>query len=195
MSRKAPSVGAGRSGAEEMKAAAPENMVLPYPEMMTSDAPPPLERAHSSSKDAARFGGKGFGLAASVALTVNNISGAGMLEFPQMFQRAGLLPSLLSLAFVCVVSTLTATTLSACDWRGDEFRHVRISFSPFAHGNFKYVPFGDAEDAGWSTLTCGCLSQFAPDAGVDGQPVEHRVKQERAQLCADVITKWLVARM
>ena len=47
-----------------------------------------------------RFGGKGFGLLASIALTTNNISGAGMLEFPQMFQRAGLLPSLLSLGLV-----------------------------------------------------------------------------------------------
>ena len=49
---------------------------------------------------AGRFGGKGFGLLASIALTTNNISGAGMLEFPQMFQRAGLLPSLLSLGLV-----------------------------------------------------------------------------------------------
>ena len=59
-----------------------------------------------------RFGGKGIGLAASIALTVNNISGAGMLEFPQMFQRAGLLPSLLSLVFICVISTLFAATLA-----------------------------------------------------------------------------------
>ena len=59
-----------------------------------------------------RFGGKGIGFVASVALTVNNISGAGMLEFPQMFQRAGLLPSLLSLGLVCVVSSLFATTLA-----------------------------------------------------------------------------------
>ena len=47
-----------------------------------------------------RFGGKGFGLLPSIALTTNNISGAGMLEFPQMFQRAGLLPSFLSLGLV-----------------------------------------------------------------------------------------------
>ena len=83
-----------------------------------------------------RFGGKGFGLLASIALTTNNISGAGMLEFPQacwsslsttdvaritdpsllefaqMFQRAGLLPSLLSMGLVCVISTLFATTLA-----------------------------------------------------------------------------------
>lgn len=35
-----------------------------------------------------------------------------MLEFPQMFQRAGLLPSMVSLGLVCVVSTLFATTLA-----------------------------------------------------------------------------------
>lgn len=66
----------------------------------------------SPSSRKARFGGKGIGFIASIALTVNNISGAGMLEFPQMFQRAGLLPSLLSLGLVCVVSSLFATTLA-----------------------------------------------------------------------------------
>ena len=60
-----------------------------------------------ASSRSGRFGGKGFGLLASIALTTNNISGAGMLEFPQMFQRAGLLPSLLSL---CLVSRLSIRT-------------------------------------------------------------------------------------
>ena len=60
-----------------------------------------------ASSRSGRFGGKGFGLLASIALTTNNISGAGMLEFPQMFQRAGLLPSLLSL---CLVSRLSVRT-------------------------------------------------------------------------------------
>lgn len=103
-----------------------------------------------------RFGGKGFGLLASIALTTNNISGAGMLEFPQMFQRAGLLPSLLSLglvsessqlssrvacsrvcvcalcgAQVCVISTLSATTLADTVARipqNTDFRQ-RVEFS------------------------------------------------------------------
>jgi amino acid permease len=69
----------------------------------------PLERTDSKG---GRFGSKGIGLFASIALTVNNISGAGMLEFPQMFQRAGILPSLISLFLVCVISTLFATTLA-----------------------------------------------------------------------------------
>merc|ERR1719352_771073 len=71
-----------------------------------------LARSKFVDSQTARFGGKGFGLLASIALTTNNISGAGMLEFPQMFQRAGLLPSLLSLGIVCVLSTLFAATLA-----------------------------------------------------------------------------------
>lgn len=81
------------------------------------------------------------------------------------------------------------------DWAAERFRHVRIDFAPFAHGNFKFVPFGDAEDRGWSALTCGCLGQFAPDAAVDGEVVQHDAKRQRARMCAEVITKWLLARM
>ena len=77
------------------------------------------------------FGGKGIGFIASIALTVNNISGAGMLEFPQMFQRAGLIPSLASLALVCVISTLFATTLADTVARIPHNKHfnVRVEFS------------------------------------------------------------------
>ena len=39
-----------------------------------------------------RFGAKGIGTVASIALTVNNISGAGMLEFPQVQRAPPLLP-------------------------------------------------------------------------------------------------------
>ena len=67
---------------------------------------PEVERVHELPKTpTGRFGGKGFGLLASIALTTNNISGAGMLEFPQMFQRAGLLPSLISLGLVSHTSS------------------------------------------------------------------------------------------
>ena len=85
----------------------------------------------SPSRGSGRFGGKGIGLAASIALTVNNISGAGMLEFPQMFQRAGLLPSLVSLGVVCVVSTLFASTLADTVARIPHNKHFerRIEFS------------------------------------------------------------------
>ena len=79
-------------------------------QLLSPDEGEPLEESGEeavcvpASSRSGRFGGKGFGLLASIALTTNNISGAGMLEFPQMFQRAGLLPSLLSL---CLVSRLS----------------------------------------------------------------------------------------
>jgi amino acid permease len=78
------------------------------------DAKPqtPQLPASSPSPRTPHFGGKGISFVASLALTVNNISGAGMLEFPQMFQRAGLLPSMISLLFVCGFSTLFATALA-----------------------------------------------------------------------------------
>ena len=89
------------------------------------------EDSPTTRSSKARFGGKGIGLVASIALTVNNISGAGMLEFPQMFQRSGILPSLLSLAFVCIVSTLFATTLADTVARipGNKHFGIRIEFS------------------------------------------------------------------
>ena len=82
-------------------------------QLLSPDEGEPLEESGEeavcvpASSRSGRFGGKGFGLLASIALTTNNISGAGMLEFPQMFQRAGLLPSLLSL---CLVSRLSVRT-------------------------------------------------------------------------------------
>ena len=82
-------------------------------QLLSTDEGEPLEESGEeavcvpASSRSGRFGGKGFGLLASIALTTNNISGAGMLEFPQMFQRAGLLPSLLSL---CLVSRLSVRT-------------------------------------------------------------------------------------
>ena len=128
-------------------------------QLLSPDEGEPLEDSGEeavcvpASSRSGRFGGKGFGLLASIALTTNNISGAGMLEFPQMFQRAGLLPSLLSLclvtpvhpdaatrrssgvcvprAQVCVVATLSATTLAdtvARIPRNRDFRR-RVEFS------------------------------------------------------------------
>ena len=88
-------------------------------------------QASPSLTSPGRFGGKGIGLLASIALTVNNISGAGMLEFPQMFQRAGWLPATLSLGLVCIISTLFATTLSDTIARipGNKNFRLRIEFS------------------------------------------------------------------
>ena len=85
----------------------------------------------SSPERKGTFGGKGIGFLASIALTVNNISGAGMLEFPQMFQRAGLVPSVASLVLVCIISTLFATTLADTVARIPHNKHfnVRIEFS------------------------------------------------------------------
>ena len=99
------------------------------PLLLGADAPP------TEGRSPARFGGKSIGFMASIALTVNNISGAGMLSFPQMFQRAGLLPSLAALALVCVLSTLFATMLSDTIARvpGNTGFSRRIEFSDLFH--------------------------------------------------------------
>ena len=51
----------------------------------------------------------GFG---SYALVVNNISGPGMLDFPQAFQAAGWLPCVLCILGVAAVSAAVACALS-----------------------------------------------------------------------------------
>lgn len=83
-----------------------------------SDECTPLQPADDCARakagaPAAHLGGKSIGLLGSFALTVNNISGAGMLEFPAIFQRAGYGPCLLCLLLVCPLSSVCATLL--CD--------------------------------------------------------------------------------
>ena len=99
------------------------------PLLLSADAPP------EEGRSPAPFGGKSIGFVASIALTVNNMSGAGMLSFPQLFQRAGLLPSLAALALVCVLSTLFATMLSDTIARvpGNTGFSLRIKFSDLFH--------------------------------------------------------------
>lgn len=72
----------------------------------------------------------------SVALTVNNISGPGMLEFPAIFQSAGWVPCLTVLVVVCFISSACATFL--CDTMaripGNSQFERRIEFSDiFGH--------------------------------------------------------------
>lgn len=77
------------------------------------------------------LGAKSIGLLGSFALTVNNISGPGMLDFPAIFQKAGYIPCLLCLFFVCLISSICATLL--CDTMaripGNESFDKRVEFS------------------------------------------------------------------
>ena len=79
----------------------------------------------------ANLGAKTIGYFGSIALTVNNISGPGMLEFPAVFQSAGWVPSLVCLVLVCPISSICATLL--CDamarMPGNEAFADRVEFS------------------------------------------------------------------
>mmetsp|Transcript_22302 Transcript_22302/g.52730 ORF Transcript_22302/g.52730 Transcript_22302/m.52730 type:complete len:335 (-) Transcript_22302:694-1698(-) len=94
----------------------------------------PLKRSLSSmswSASGTSLGMKTIGFSGSVVLTVNNITGAGMLTLPQVFQDSGwVLPSLLFLV-ICVTSTLTATffTDAMARIRGNHAFDRRLEFS------------------------------------------------------------------
>lgn len=93
----------------------------------------PLKRSLSSmswSASGTSLGMKTIGFSGSVVLTVNNITGAGMLTLPQVFQDSGwVLPSLLFLV-ICVTSTLTATffTDAMARIRGNHAFDRRLEF-------------------------------------------------------------------
>ena len=48
----------------------------------------------------------------SFSLLINNLIGPAMLGFPNLFQRAGLVPSIVCILFICVCASLSGTLLA-----------------------------------------------------------------------------------
>jgi hypothetical protein len=77
------------------------------------------------------LGAKTITLLGSIALTMNNISGPGMLDFPATFQSAGYVPCIITLVVVTTISSSCATLLSDAMARmpnNDKFQ-TRVEFS------------------------------------------------------------------
>ena len=90
-----------------------------------------LNSVTGSNNKQLRLGAPTITLLGSLALTINNISGPGMLEFPSIFQSAGYAPCLVVLLFVFVISSSCATLLADAMARipGNENFQKRYEFS------------------------------------------------------------------
>lgn len=83
------------------------------------------------SPSSKHLGAKTITMLGSIALTMNNISGPGMLDFPATFQNAGYIPCIVVLIVVTVISSSCATLLADAMARipaNDKFQ-TRVEFS------------------------------------------------------------------
>ena len=48
----------------------------------------------------------------SVAIAVNSLTGPAMINLPSLYQAAGLIPTTITLAFLCILSNLCALHLA-----------------------------------------------------------------------------------
>ena len=79
---------------------------------------------------------KTVGAFTSFAFTVNNVTGPGMLNFPQTFRKAGWVPTVSALVVVCMGATMCALMLSDTIARVPKNRGFtrRVEYSTvFAH--------------------------------------------------------------
>lgn len=79
----------------------------------THGGDPLLDAQGADSTLGGNLGGKTIGAFGSFALTVNNITGPGMLHLAAVFQKAGLIVPLVVFALICISSTGAAQLL--CD--------------------------------------------------------------------------------
>ncbi len=96
-----------------------------------SDTRPLLSSLHSRSYSSSSLGEKSITFSGSVVLTINNISGAGMLTLPMVFQQSGWVIPTLVFVVICVSSSLAATFLSDAMARipGNSQFDLRVEFA------------------------------------------------------------------
>lgn len=88
----------------------PLNEVKTY-QMLRSDSEP-MSPSSPMSPSTKHLGAKTITMLGSIALTMNNISGPGMLDFPATFQAAGWVPCVVVLVAVTLISSSCATLLA-----------------------------------------------------------------------------------
>jgi hypothetical protein len=73
-----------------------------------------------------------IGLLGSMSIAVNSLTGPAMLNLPDTYQRAGFIPTTVTVVFVCILSALCclhmANTLSKIPGNPNFKREVRHSF-------------------------------------------------------------------
>jgi hypothetical protein len=95
------------------------------------DTRPLLSSLQARSYSSSSLGEKSINFSGSVVLTVNNISGAGMLTLPRVFQDAGWVFPTLVFVFICVSSSLASTFLTDAMARipGNSEFNLRVEFA------------------------------------------------------------------
>lgn len=88
---------------------------------------PRFSLSHSMSVFAAEHMGK-IGMLGSMSIAVNSLTGPAMLTLPDQYQRSGLIPTTLTVIFVCILSALCclhmANTISKVRGNADFKREV-----------------------------------------------------------------------
>lgn len=100
-------------------------------QMMRSQSESSCEPMSPCSPSIKHLGAKTITMLGSIALTMNNISGPGMLDFPATFQNAGYVPCIVTLLVVTMISSSCATLLADAMARmpsNDKFQ-TRVEFS------------------------------------------------------------------
>ena len=76
----------------------------------------------------------------SISIAVNSLTGPAMLNLPSVFQTSGLIPTIFTIAFLCVLSTLCslhmADTISKIPRNAHFHQEVRAALSWVSHYNF-----------------------------------------------------------
>ena len=71
-----------------------------------------------------------IGMLGSVSIAVNSLTGPAMLNLPATYQRSGVIPTTLTLIFVCILSVLCclhmANTISKVPGNSDFKKEVRM---------------------------------------------------------------------
>jgi amino acid permease len=67
----------------------------------------------------------------SISIAVNSLTGPAMLNLCSIFQRAGLIPTILTIAFICVLSTLCSLHMANVISKvpGNKHFHLEIEYS------------------------------------------------------------------
>jgi len=91
---------------------------------------PRFSLSHSMSVFAAEHMGK-IGMLGSMSIAVNSLTGPAMLSLPDQYQRSGLIPTTLTVIFVCILSALCclhmANTISKVRGNADFKREIEYS--------------------------------------------------------------------
>jgi len=112
-----------------------------------------------------------IGMLGSVSIAVNSLTGPAMLNLPSVFQKSGLIPTTLTIAFICVLSTLCslhmANVISMVP--GNAHFHKEIEYSEAFRIFWGHRAFVLTEFAFFACITCLNIASIIDTAQVIDQ--------------------------